>query len=544
MKNNDFEIFDNAGDDMIEKIAEDYPVLTDEEKERMFAMSERKFNIAESKGEAEVVSGVERYKKPAWHRYAAMAAALVLVFGGIGGTLFPGRRMVKSAPEKTPAAQTEETAPGTTNEPASDAAIVTGDTSSAATTQPVTQDSAVTFPDADRDAVAAQLVENYRTFSEFFLFGSGFEMSNDPIGIRTAYNDNQDSFMSYAVKITDPSVQSEDDLRRIVEAAWDSAMTERIMRESFAGDLTEKIENGLITVGDLKTFFLYNGDLYFTAYGMGGSFGSTISLTTEDIDENNFLIRWKCSVYPDTEADKTMHVSKCAEGWRITECVNGTYYVGSPSTHELHDAAAELFSGYADVYNRMHGMSVDTDLEDEITFICQNYDPSNSDGAGEEHTTWERTYARVTTPEISTGDAVNSYFSRLKEENIYGLNGILNDLSSYSDGTVFTQFIEGEGNGLVSASLLSLFIVKDGKVYVRLNSNDSEDLMRHDPQIMGIYELGPNDAFILTDADTATIEAAVEAASDREYGYYITRENTGVWQISCLAHTASVTSRY
>lgn len=543
MKNNDFEIFDNAGDDMIEKIAEDYPVLTDEEKERMFAMSERKFNIAESKGEAEVVSGVERYKKPAWHRYAAMAAALVLVFGGIGGTFFLGRRMVKSAPEKTPAAQTEETAPGTTNEPASDAAIVTGDTSSEATTQPVTQDSAVTVPGEDRDAIAAQLVENYRTFSEFFLFGSGFEMSNDPIGIRTAYNDNQDSFMSYAVKITDPSVQSEDDLRAIAEATWTSGMADRIMRDTFAGDLTEKIENGLIQAGDLKTFFIYNGDLYFTSYGMDKGIGETVSVTTEGESENDFLIHWKYIAHG-MEVNKTLHASKDIGVWRVADCVNGTFYTGSPSTQELHDAATELFRGYADVFNRMHGAGVEIDLEDEIVFTLQNYDPSNDDGAGEEHATWEKTYARITTPEIASGDAINSYFSKFRGENIYGLSGILNDISAYSDDTVYTQFIVGENTGLVSASLLTRFIVKDGRAYAEVTDKDGADIMHRDPEIKGIYELGPNDAFIVTDDETAMAEGQLETVPNEQYGYYITREDTGVWQISSLAPASGATVRY
>ena len=42
MKDNDL-LFD-LDDEAIEKLAQEFPVLTDEEKERIYAMSERKYN--------------------------------------------------------------------------------------------------------------------------------------------------------------------------------------------------------------------------------------------------------------------------------------------------------------------------------------------------------------------------------------------------------------------------------------------------------------------------------------------------------------------
>ena len=82
MKDNDL-LFD-LDDEAIEKLAQEFPVLTDEEKERMYAMSERKYNITEDtntgfNSETEV-SGVERYKRPKW-RTASIAASLALLIG-------------------------------------------------------------------------------------------------------------------------------------------------------------------------------------------------------------------------------------------------------------------------------------------------------------------------------------------------------------------------------------------------------------------------------------------------------------------------------
>lgn len=68
----------------IENIAQEFPVLTDEEKERIYAMSERKYNISDNTNEEfsseTEVSGVEVYKRPKW-RTASIAASLALLIG-------------------------------------------------------------------------------------------------------------------------------------------------------------------------------------------------------------------------------------------------------------------------------------------------------------------------------------------------------------------------------------------------------------------------------------------------------------------------------
>lgn len=91
----EFDIFRNTDDLTVERIANIHPILTDEEKDRMFAMSERKFNITEKKfpqgnmtaaaamAAADDVEGVEEYDRPAWLRYLSTAAALILLGAGI-----------------------------------------------------------------------------------------------------------------------------------------------------------------------------------------------------------------------------------------------------------------------------------------------------------------------------------------------------------------------------------------------------------------------------------------------------------------------------
>lgn len=89
-ENREFNMLENADDRTVELLSE-VPVLTKEEKERMLKMSKKKLdkmnrekNITKNT-EGDEVSGTELYHRPKWHRFASIAACLVLV-GGIAGT--------------------------------------------------------------------------------------------------------------------------------------------------------------------------------------------------------------------------------------------------------------------------------------------------------------------------------------------------------------------------------------------------------------------------------------------------------------------------
>jgi len=87
------ELMKESADNIADPSPEDYPELGHEERERMFAMSEKKYNntavngISEEKSEIEV-KGVERYHRPVWHRFASIAAAVALIAGLGGGAYY------------------------------------------------------------------------------------------------------------------------------------------------------------------------------------------------------------------------------------------------------------------------------------------------------------------------------------------------------------------------------------------------------------------------------------------------------------------------
>ncbi|SEH79031.1 PASTA domain-containing protein [Ruminococcus flavefaciens] len=86
----DLTMLENADNETIKQIAENCPA-SDEEMERMFAMSRKIYNerTRESNNKDNIeVSGVEQYRKPVWQKFTAVAAALVLTGGVVAGGMY------------------------------------------------------------------------------------------------------------------------------------------------------------------------------------------------------------------------------------------------------------------------------------------------------------------------------------------------------------------------------------------------------------------------------------------------------------------------
>ncbi|MBO4877917.1 MAG: hypothetical protein J5501_07930 [Ruminococcus sp.] len=80
-------LMNESADSIADPSPEEYPELGREERERIYAMSEQKYNkdMNKSNGKDEIeVKGVERYNRPVWHRFVSIAAAIALI-AGIGG---------------------------------------------------------------------------------------------------------------------------------------------------------------------------------------------------------------------------------------------------------------------------------------------------------------------------------------------------------------------------------------------------------------------------------------------------------------------------
>ena len=94
----EFDVLFSKKENDIEHIAENYKAASDKEKENIYNITKRKYNIlkAEEKEEnhddyIKGAEGVERYSRPAWYRWVSMSAASLILVGAIsGGVLLAG----------------------------------------------------------------------------------------------------------------------------------------------------------------------------------------------------------------------------------------------------------------------------------------------------------------------------------------------------------------------------------------------------------------------------------------------------------------------
>ncbi len=194
MKN---DLFKEIDDMEIDKISQDFPVLTDEEKDRIFSMSERKYNLSrtpdenEGFGDETVVTGVERYKRSIWKNYASIAAAALLMIGGISGSIMLMRNG-------------EHMIPGT-------------DTTETNTENGITKDQDKTYPEGSREAIAMDLSDR---FAELVNKLEG-KIDYDPSDVLefNIYSFKDPSYregLCHFARVSDPDFQTPDDYVRAI----------------------------------------------------------------------------------------------------------------------------------------------------------------------------------------------------------------------------------------------------------------------------------------------------------------------------------------
>ncbi|MBQ3947926.1 MAG: hypothetical protein II656_05335, partial [Ruminococcus sp.] len=141
------------------RIAKEYPSLSDSARERMFNMTKEKMNITNDANEANnnSVHGVEKYNRPRWIKFAGMAAAVAIIAGGVGGGSYLLHNMNKTAPSTSSSSETEVT---TTS------SIITDITTTAAVVETTTVVTEV--KDLTPEEAAHKLTDNYWDYECFF----------------------------------------------------------------------------------------------------------------------------------------------------------------------------------------------------------------------------------------------------------------------------------------------------------------------------------------------------------------------------------------
>ena len=199
------------------RIAKEYPSLSDSARERMFNMTKEKMNITNDANEANnnSVHGVEKYNRPRWIKFAGMAAAVAIIAGGIGGGNYLLRNMKDSAPAVSSSSETEpstesssSTAAATTGSSVitsitttTDVITTTAATDAAATTSAVaeTTTEATDTKSLTPEEAAHKLTDDYWDYECFFdIFARTLECDRDSECLRFNYTIQYDGWTSDA----------------------------------------------------------------------------------------------------------------------------------------------------------------------------------------------------------------------------------------------------------------------------------------------------------------------------------------------------------
>lgn len=114
------DFFDNEMDEKtVESISDNFPILTDDEKDRIFSRIEKEVGNKENSINSEVyndeVNGVERCIRPRWMEIFGTAAMIAVVIGGLGLGKYCMNNMNKTAPKDNEQEVTTEVQPTVTD---------------------------------------------------------------------------------------------------------------------------------------------------------------------------------------------------------------------------------------------------------------------------------------------------------------------------------------------------------------------------------------------------------------------------------------------
>lgn len=328
------DLFKGLDDMDIDMIAQEFPVLTDDEKEKIFAMSERKYSLGDntdndySDTDDVVVSGVEQYKRPSWYKYASAAAALVIAIGGISGSVLLMKRGKTIQPNNkdlstgtTEEKTTFQTSSDERTEAPTETTIVSAVISE--TTAEVTEQTTVettteaqTEPEEEFEAIALDLTDKFADLVnklnrnvqydpydtlDFYILGSDYYSRNPS--------------KTYYYRVTEPDFDSPDNYIDAFKEICTEELFERLYSDDEAENKTDQSDRA-IDISLSKTFKAdlsryYNGDHVelFLDYGISSadfiSYRGSLYVRTDSLPSD-----WK------TYSDQPSVTDKSEESFR------------------------------------------------------------------------------------------------------------------------------------------------------------------------------------------------------------------------------------
>ncbi len=385
-------LFKEIDNMIIDKISEEFPVLTDAEKERIFAMSEKKYNMDNQEkdnvgfDDESEVRGVEQYNRPILSRLASIAAAAaILVVGLSGGTVFMKYR--KNNPATEQIRSTEAVSEIATKEAKHDIA-------------------------AEYAEIAYKLTNRFAELENKY-YNHALSVDNDDTLTFSVYNSDapgQKATEKHYYRVTDPDFQSGDDLKNDIKSLLTDEFYNRLFsvnsgndyetliiapqyaylftNSDFDKDLSKYENNSAIDLADVNyhslDFITYKGGFYVSSFHNppveSGSYSSYPNVIK--IKKNGFSATLFANFKPFINTDNSQIGTNlqfdfvCENGeWKISDIIIG---------RNMESAAAYAIKDYfindCEEYNIKDLMITKdkfiNDLEEDVKILSYNDDNS------------------------------------------------------------------------------------------------------------------------------------------------------------------------
>ena len=314
-----------------DRIAKEYPSLSDSAKERMFNMTKKKMNTTNTAYAANnnSVNGVEKYNRPRWITFAGMAAVGIIA-GGIGGGTYLLHKMKDSAPNTSATSGTETATESSsfTTEAATGSSVITSITTTTITTSATTATNTTAVAETTTEAtetrsltpeeeIAHNLTDNYWDYECFFHTNSHSMTSQDASakGINLKYSFQRDgrtidTGLTY-IKTDDERLTEStmDGLKKIYNTYYsknyDPFYSEYVQNtrefELFGPSFTADTLTTDTRIDREYVFIEYEGELYqkiIPSQYFAGTHWSDNQVDITDVTENSFTLKRKIHTPP------------------------------------------------------------------------------------------------------------------------------------------------------------------------------------------------------------------------------------------------------
>lgn len=304
------DLFNDIDNNTADRLSEEYPVLKDDRKERLYAMSKRKYDMNDVFGDKlNDVSGVEKYRRPKWYKSASIAAAAVLLVGGIGGSMaFISRNA------NVPSTEVEESVPETTE------------------AEEVTEE-ATEAEEIDADAIAKELIDDYRELM-CDLHAGNLEVDKSSVVTKSVTLPDGFADKREFYRVTDPRYPSWADIEKRCYEIFDAELGQKILDNSLC-DTEEDIKE--------DTYMYTTDNEYYIAKDIhdagDGPFMWMEDYRSGEIDENGNIIAVfsetnKNGNEPDCILETKFTITNTADGWRISKAEEELYGVPESDNYE------------------------------------------------------------------------------------------------------------------------------------------------------------------------------------------------------------------